>query len=137
MAMRSAEGNDEEGLPVLHRRTAGHEDLADLAVGGRADLSDVTQRLDAAEQVAARHRVARGPLARDAEDADGRRMHALRFLDGCFVRHHRWSARAGALPMPGHRDRKPIRLDLDRDGAEALRELDAKKVVDKPEERIV
>jgi len=28
---------DEEGLSVLHRRAAGHENLADLAIRGRAD----------------------------------------------------------------------------------------------------
>src|SRR2546429_6505243 len=79
-AIWSAERNDEEGLPVLDRRPAGDEDLADLAVGGSADLRDLTQRLDPAKRVAARDRVARAPLARRREDPDGGRVDTLGLL---------------------------------------------------------
>jgi len=84
-AIRSAEGNDEKGLSVLDRRTTGHEDLADLAVRGSADLGDVTERLDPAEDVAARHGVAGVPLACRVEETDRRGMDALRLFDGRFL----------------------------------------------------
>src|SRR5438445_4103102 len=83
-AIRSAEGNDEERLAVLDRRAAGDEDLADLAVRGRADLGNVAERLDAAQHVPPRDSVASVPLARRIEDADSRRVNALRLFDGRF-----------------------------------------------------
>ena len=84
-AIRSAERNDEERLPVLDRRPTGHEDLANLAIGGRADLGNVTEGLDPTENVTARHRVAGAPLARDAEDTDGRRVNALGLFGRSFL----------------------------------------------------
>src|SRR5919197_6373007 len=99
--MRSAEGNDEERLPVLDRCAAGDEHLADLTVGRRADLRDLAERLDAAEHVASRDRVARRPLAGGVEDADGRRVYALRLLD---------RRQSIGLIGPGHaRDRTALR----------------------------
>src|SRR5438552_9154855 len=81
-AIRSAEDNDEERLAVLDRRAAGDEDLADLAVRGRADLGNVAERLDATQDVPAGDGVAGAPLARRIEDAHGRRTVDLRLFHG-------------------------------------------------------
>src|SRR5438094_10236748 len=94
-ALGAAERNDEEGLSVLHGRAAGHEHLADLAIGRCADLGHVTEGLDPAEHVAARAHVAGTPLARDAEHPDRGRVYAVG-LPG----------RRLFLP---HRDRAPTR----------------------------
>jgi len=99
-AIRSAERNDEEGLSVLHGRAAGHEHLADLAVGRCADLGHVTEGLDPAEHVAARDRVAGTPLARDAEHPDRGRVYALGLLGRRFFVPHGERDRTRALRLP-------------------------------------
>src|SRR4030081_2867175 len=119
--IRSAEGNDEEGLSVLYGRAAGHEHLADLAVGRRPDLGDMTEGLDPPEHVATRHRVAGAPLARDAEDADRRRVDALCLFGRSFLVPCGGRGRVRALRLPRHRDREPVRFDLDGDGGEPIR----------------
>src|SRR2546430_16663911 len=119
MAIRSAEGNDEERLPILHRRATGDEHLADLAVGGRADLGHVTEGLNPTKHLAAGDRIAAAPLARDAEDADGRRVNTLRLLGWSFLLPRGRCGRTRALPLPGDGDREAVRLDLARDRGEA------------------
>src|SRR6266550_1910869 len=138
-AIRSAEGNDEERLAVLDRRAAGDEDLADLAVRGRADLGDVAERLDAAQDVPPRNGVAGAPLARRVEDPDGRRMDTLRLFDGRFGVHDPggFAVATPESPLtPGHRDREAVRLDLDRRAGEALGQLEIQEIVDESEQRV-
>src|SRR6266566_1030854 len=136
-AIRSAEGNDEERLPVLDRRPACHEHLADLAIRGRADLGDVTEGLDPAENVTTRDRVARAPLARDAEDTDGRRVNALGLFGRSFLMAFRERVGPFGLSLPRDRDREAVRFDFDRDGGETLGQLELEQVVHEAEERIV
>src|SRR3989441_7203073 len=114
-AIRSAEGNDEERLAVLDRRAAGDENLADLAVRGRADLGNVAERLDAAQDVPARDGVAGAPLARRIEDAHGRGVDALRLFDGRLGIGSRGSlalAAPGTQLTAGHPDPGAVNPDL-------------------------
>src|SRR6266566_8760687 len=136
-AIRSAEGNDEERLPVLDRRPACHEHLADLAIRGRADLGNVTEGLDPAENVTARHRVAGAPLARDAENTHGRRVNALGLFGRSFLAPGGKRGGSFGLRLPLDRDREAIRFDLDRDGGETVGQLELEQVVHEAEEGIV
>src|SRR5437762_7350459 len=136
-AIRSAEGNDEERLPVLDRRPARHEHLADLPIRGRADLGDVAEGLDPAENVTTRDRVAGAPFARDAEDADGRRVNALGLFGRSFLMAFRERGGPFGLSLPRDRDREAVRFDFDRDGGETLGQLELEQVVHEAEERIV
>ena len=94
------------------------------------------ERLDPAEQIAARHRISRRPFAGRAEDADRRRMHALGLLSGALFG-SRGGCRLGhGSALARDRDREAVRLHLDPDAGQALGELDAKEVVNETEERI-
>src|SRR5437899_7098723 len=115
-AIGSAERNDEESLPVLDRRPAGHEHLADLAIRGRADLGNVTEGLDPTENVTARHRVAGAPLARDAEDTDGRRVNALGLFGRSFLLPGGERDGSIGLRVPRDRNREAVRFYLVPDG---------------------
>src|SRR5207244_12756125 len=133
-AIRAADRNDEDRLPVLDRRPTGHEDLANLAIGGRADLGNVTEGLDPTENVTARHRVAGAPLARDAEDTDGRRVNALGLFGRSFLMAFRERGGPFGLSLPRDRDREAVRFDFDRDGGETLGQLELEQVVHEAEE---
>src|SRR5207245_5121648 len=136
-AIRSAECNDEERLPVLDRRATGHEDLADLAIGGRADLGNATEGLDPAENVTACHRVAGAPLARDAEDTNRRGVNALRLFGRSFLVPGGERGGSFGLRLPRYRNREAGRFDLDRDGGETVGQLELEQVIHEAEERIV
>src|SRR5207245_10516890 len=121
-ASRSVEGNDEERLSVLYGRPARDEDVLDLAVGGRADLGDVAERLDAAQHVATRDGIAGRPLARRAEHAHRRGVDPLRadlaLRWGGTPHTPPFAAAAAAIATKGdsarHPHRQTVGLDLHR-----------------------
>src|SRR5207247_573866 len=93
--------------------------------------------LDPSENVTTRDRVARAPLARDAEDTDGRRVNALGLFGRSFLMAFRERGGPFGLSLPRDRDREAVRFDFDRDGGETLGQLELEQVVHEAEERIV